>query len=141
MAIFGNRNVVNFSPVVVIVMLTLFNGFALQGVEANGEVEVGGECNWRKNCKKRVVGAGGNDWYDWEITCAVPQTQYPEKCSNNKHERDAFWGICKAVGSLDATEYGCPCGVHDGDCPSFSVLSRIFWPQSWIKDAWDHMGH
>lgn len=91
MAIFGNRNVVNFSPLVVIVVLTLFNGLAWQGVEATEGVKVGGECNWKKNCQQFVDGAGP-DWAHHEVTCAVPASQSPEHCSSDKQERNEFWG-------------------------------------------------
>ncbi|SPO24391.1 uncharacterized protein UTRI_03659 [Ustilago trichophora] len=137
MAIFGKRNV---SPLVLIVILTLFNGLFWQVVEAHGEVQIGGECNWRKNCQQFVDGAGF-DWANHEVTCAVPATQSPEHCNSNKHERNDFWGTCKAIGTLDPQEYGCPCGVHGPDCPFVSTLNRIFWPQNWIKDAWANLQH
>ncbi|KAJ1597236.1 hypothetical protein NDA14_001610 [Ustilago hordei] len=103
-------------------------------VEAKTQ-RVGDECNWKRNCQQYADGVG-QDWAKGEITCAVPQGNSPETCGSGDDRRTDFYGTCKAVGSLEATEYGCPCGVHGADCPATSPFSRIFWPQDWMKNAW-----
>ncbi|CDU26415.1 uncharacterized protein SPSC_06609 [Sporisorium scitamineum] len=102
---------------------------------------VGDECNYKKNCQSHADGVGP-DWAKGEITCAVPQANAPETCgSGNKKDRNRFYGTCKAVGTLEATEYGCACGVHGGDCPETSPFSRIFWPADWMDKYWQAVGH
>ncbi|CBQ73267.1 conserved hypothetical protein [Sporisorium reilianum SRZ2] len=110
-------------------------------VVASGLVEaktqrVGDECNWKKNCQAQADGVGPA-WANGAITCAVPQANAPETCGyGDKKARNRFYGTCKAVGTLEATEYGCACGVHGVDCPADSPFSRIFWPQDWLNKFW-----
>ncbi|GAK65884.1 uncharacterized protein PAN0_010d4106 [Moesziomyces antarcticus] len=101
---------------------------------------VGDECNWSKNCQQYADGVGP-DWAKGRITCAVPQDHSPDSCGSGNDNRNNFYGTCKAVGTLSATEYGCECGVHKGDCPQTPPFNRIFWPQNWMADAWAKVGH
>lgn len=102
---------------------------------------VGDSCSYKQNCQDWAEGVGP-DWAKGAITCAVPQDGKPEKCgSGDKKGRDEFSGVCKAVGTLSATEYGCACGVHKADCPETSPFSRIFWPQDWLETAWSQVHH
>ncbi|EST05166.1 hypothetical protein PSEUBRA_005428 [Kalmanozyma brasiliensis GHG001] len=117
-------------------LLLLTFTFALVGVEGKTQ-RVGDECNWKVNCQSHADGAGPS-WAGGAITCAVPADNKPEACGSNDGRRSDFYGTCKAVGTLEANEYGCGCGVHGGDCPSTSPFSRIFWPQNWLKNAWGH---
>ncbi|SNX83829.1 uncharacterized protein MEPE_02537 [Melanopsichium pennsylvanicum] len=108
-------------------------------VEAKTQ-RVGDECNWSKNCQQNADGVGPA-WANGEITCAIPQNQSPETCSSHRKTRNAFWGTCKAVGTLTDTEYGCPCGVHKGNCPISPMFERIFDPAGFMQKAYDYINN
>lgn len=59
-------------------------------VEAETQ-RIGAECNWKKNCQSHADGVDPS-WANGEITCAVPQSNSPETCGSDDHNKSAFYG-------------------------------------------------